>query len=282
MKERYIISTMKKDEIPLAIHWAKQEGWNPGLYDAECFFKADPKGFLKGTLNGKIIAIGSAVNYDDNFAFCGFYIVDKDYRGKNYGIQLTYERLQHVGNRNAGIDGVVNMLDKYARLGYKTAHYNARYSGYLDNLNVSNSNKIVLLKELDFNYIRQYDREHFPAYRDQFLQCWINQPESLSIGFWQDKQLKGFGTIRKCYEGYKIAPLFADTPEIANSLFESLAKFAKKELIIIDIPENNEDAINLVQKYNLNKTFSTARMYLKGEPQIKLNEIYGITSFELG
>lgn len=27
------------------VHWARQEGWNPGPFDAEVFWNTDPDGF---------------------------------------------------------------------------------------------------------------------------------------------------------------------------------------------------------------------------------------------
>ena len=41
----FIIRRMNRDEVSLAIEWAADEGWNPGLHDAECFYVADPDGF---------------------------------------------------------------------------------------------------------------------------------------------------------------------------------------------------------------------------------------------
>lgn len=89
MIKQMIISKMKRNEIDFAIDWAAKEGWNPGLHDAECFYLADSDGFLVGKIDNQIIAIGSAVAYDENFAFCGLYIVKEEYRGFNYGMDLT-------------------------------------------------------------------------------------------------------------------------------------------------------------------------------------------------
>ena len=33
-----------------------------------------------------------------------------------------------------------------------------------------------------------------------------------------DNKLQGYGVIRKCYQGYKIGPLFADNAKIAETL----------------------------------------------------------------
>jgi len=45
-KSKYTIRTMTRQELYVAIEWAAAEGWNPGLYDADCFYAADQGGFL--------------------------------------------------------------------------------------------------------------------------------------------------------------------------------------------------------------------------------------------
>lgn len=283
MSTAYTITRMTKAELALASKWAANEGWNPGLNDIDCFYITDPQGFFIGKLDGNPIAVGSAVCYDKSFAFCGFYIVAPKYRHSGYGLALTNARLAYVDKRNAGLDGVVSMLDRYERLGYKTAHFNARYQSpnrfypavpFYEN--------IVPLASVPLPLLLDYDRSHFPAPRKAFLQCWIAQPNSKSLGMMHDGKLVGYGVIRPCQQGFKIAPLFANTPDIANMLFLHLANYAKGEPVYIDMPLNNPSAITLVTQYKFAKVFETARMYLKGIPDMLHAQIYGITSFELG
>jgi len=282
MAEKYHIERMTRHEVDLAVEWAANEGWNPGLNDADCFYKADPNGFFVGKLNNKIIAVGSAVIYDRHFAFCGFYIVDSHYRHQGYGLELTRKRLEYIGNRNAGIDGVLDMLDKYERLGYRIAHNNARYCCTAPRFNELQDQGIYTLEKLNFQQLSQYDQRHFPALRDVFLQCWIKQPGAVCLGFLEEQVLKGYAVMRPCRKGFKIGPLFADTPEIADKLFQQLASRADGNEIYLDIPVNNPNANDLVKHYSMEKVFETARMYLKEEPALPIEEIYGITTFELG
>jgi len=69
----YRIRAMRPEDVELAVEWAATEGWNPGLSDAACFAAPDPAGFLIGELDGSPAATVSCVNYDDRFAFLGFY-----------------------------------------------------------------------------------------------------------------------------------------------------------------------------------------------------------------
>ena len=113
----------------MAVDWAAAEGWNPGLADAECFARVDPGGFLIGEVDGEPVAVVSAVNYDDHFAFLGFFIVRPELRGHSYGLQVSQAALAHAGSRTMGLDGVVEQQDNYAKSGFARAYNNIRYGG---------------------------------------------------------------------------------------------------------------------------------------------------------
>jgi GNAT superfamily N-acetyltransferase len=279
--KKFTIERITEDEMKIIIDWAAKEGWNPGLHDGDCFYQADPHGFFAGKLNGEIIAVGSAVIYDENFAFCGLYIVKPEYRNQGFGIKLTEERLNYVANRTTGIDGVLNMTEKYTIIGYTTAHKNIRFMTN-GKFNFPIPKQIVDLNQVSFQELQDYDRRYFPAPRPSFLQCWISQPKSFALGYLENKKLAGYGVIRKCQEGYKIGPLFADHYQIAEILFQALLTKAQEPPFYLDIPEPNVDAKKLVKQYQMSEVFATARMYRNGQPNLDLSCVYGITSFELG
>ena len=281
MNSSYSIRHMQADEIQIAIDWAAREGWNPGIHDAQTFYQADPNGFFIGEIDGQAIAVGSAVVYDDQFAFCGLYIVHPDYRGQGYGIALTRERLRYVGQRNAGIDGVVQNIPIYERIGYRLAHHNIRYRGSATGSS-THDRSIVPLSQVPFGTLEAYDRFCFPSRRSSFLNAWINQADAKALGFVENGQLRGYALRRQCIEGHKIGPLFADNFTIAECLFQSLQQDIHGEALFLDIMETNPAAQRLIDRYNMQEVFTTGRMYLKGRPELDEQKIFGITTFELG
>ena len=266
----------------IAIEWAATEGWNPGLHDANCYFTADPNGFLMGLIGDEPIATVSAIKYGKSFGFLGFYIVKPEYRGKGYGIQLWNAALKYLEGRNIGLDGVVAQQDNYKKSGFRLAYRNIRYEG-IGGCPPPPNSEIVKLSTLPFEIIDSYDRPFFPDNRSQFIKSWINQPEGHSLGIMQNGKLSGYGVIRACRVGYKIGPLLADNPEWAESLFLALkSKVKSTEPVFLDTPEVNQSAVVLAERYNMNLSFETARMYSGGMPDMPLNHLFGVTSFEIG
>lgn len=282
MQNTYTIKTMNQQEVKLAVEWAAQEGWNPGLHDAECYYAADPNGFLIGYLDDKPIATISAVRYSDDFGFIGFYIVKPEYRGKGFGIQIWNAALEYLKGANVALDGVVAQQENYKKSGFKLAYSNIRYEG-LGGGNTPEDASIVELASLPFDTIEAYDQPFFPASRPNFLKAWITQPDSHALGIMSNGELSGYGVIRKCREGYKIGPLLADSPELAESLFLALkSKLNTSDTVYLDTPEVNQAAISLAERHGMQVSFETARMYTGETPNIPLDRLFGVTSFEIG
>ena len=217
------IRTMTRQEVDIAINWAAEEGWNPGLYDADSFYAADPNGFFIAELNGETAGCISAVAYDDVFGFLGFYIVRRDLRQHGIGMRLWQTAISYLGNRTIGGDGVVSMLEKYAKSGFQAAHFNARYEGIGVKSKSASESQLADLRHLPFKELVHYDRRFYPAPRSVFLNSWINQRGSHSLAAMDGTKITGYGVIRPCRIGFKIAPIFADTPDIAENIFSTLS-----------------------------------------------------------
>ncbi len=280
-KTKLTIRTMQADEVAIAIDWARQEGWNPGINDAALFYQADPCGFFAGEVDGELVAVGSAVAYDNNFAFCGLYIVAPQHRGKGYGMELTKHRLEYCDNRNIGIDGVLENVEIYQRIGYVPFYQNKRYQ-FTAKSAPFDTNAISKIEESHIAQILTYDQQCFPAPRENFLKAWLMQKNGKSLIFSENGEIQGYGVRRECLEGYKIGPLFANNIEIATQLLNAFQEDIAGESVLLDVPENNQSAIHLAESFSMEVIFATARMYQKGLPNICENKIFGITTFELG
>lgn len=281
-KPDYSIRTMTRPEVEIALDWAAAEGWNPGLHDADCFYAADPDGFLIGLLGDEPIAVISVVKYSTDFGFLGCYIVKPPYRGQGYGKQIWNAGLAYLGERTIGLDGVVEQQSNYLKSGFTLANRNVRYQGSAGGDALADQ-QIVPLSSLPFADLLAYDRPLFPAGRSAFLRAWIDQPDSAALGILQAGELAGYGVLRKCRAGYKIGPLFADNPELAERLFLALkARAPAGAEIFLDLPEVNGAAIDMAQRQGMRVVFETARMYRGTDPKLPNERIFGVTSFELG
>ena len=71
MADELTFRAMTQDEVRLLVGWAADEGWNPGLHDAELFWKADPEAFVAAELGGELVGGGAIVSYGGTFGVHG-------------------------------------------------------------------------------------------------------------------------------------------------------------------------------------------------------------------
>lgn len=281
-KSDFVIRQLGYPELELAIDWAARESWNPGLNDGTCFFSADAEGFLGGFLGERAIATISAVRYGKEFGFIGFFIVEPGFRGQGYGSLLWKEALNRLEGRAIGLDGVISQQDYYRRSGFILAHRNIRYQGYSTSFpDLGERHKPA--SQMALERLAEYDKSVFGFERRVFLRTWLEQEHSFAMVSVEADWITGYGAVRPCREGFKIGPLFAAEPRIAEMLFEALnSSLPEGSKVFLDIPEPNREALALVKRHSMTPVFETARMYKGKIPDLPLEQIFGITSFELG
>jgi GNAT superfamily N-acetyltransferase len=275
------IRPMSRAELDLAIEWAAEEGWNPGLADAACFRAADPQGFLMAFRDGEPVGSISVVRYEAAFAFLGFYIVRPPFRGRGYGLRLWQAGTARLEGRTVGLDGVVAQQANYARSGFVLAHRNIRFGGDV-RVEAPSDARLVAVDDDLVPAVLAFDRRFFPAARESFLRCWLRPDRRPAMALVENGRVQGYGVIRDARTGRKIGPLFAASEGDADVLFRGLASTAGGGLVFLDVPEPNQSALGLAARYGLTPAFETARMYRGAAPALPLHRIYGITSFELG
>lgn len=285
MKNEFEFVKLNFEDVKTIVKWADDEGWNPGPYDAEVYYKTDPDGFYGFYKNDELIAGGSIVSYNGEFGFMGFFIVKPKYRANGLGRDLWYMRrdtlLKRLNpNASIGMDGVVDMQPFYKKGGFEIAFRDLRYEAI--GREFTTDKNISPITKYDYDEILNYDKECFRFDRSNFMLNWLGMPEVKAFKYYDENKLKGFVIVRKANSGFKICPLFADDFNTADELYKAASNSVRGNLLYLDVPIVNSDAKKLVEKYNMKYVFECARMYYGTPPEVPLNKIFGITTFELG
>ena len=277
----FTIRTMRRDEISLAIDWAAAEGWNPGIADAACFASVDPEGFLIAELDGAPAATVSCVNYDARFAFLGFYIVRAELRGRGYGLRIWNAAIAHAGARVIGLDGVTAQQENYRKSGFQAGL------------------RQCSLWRHRCGARRAARRHHCPARRPvrggggrrrhRVSGAAIRVPAGLdrrgrTYRLRVDAQWPAcrLGRDPSMPERFQDRPACGRRPRQRRSgAFRFDCRVGGGE-IFLDVPGVNRDAVALAQDFGLAPVFETARMYTGAIPPLRLQRVFGVTSFELG
>ncbi|AXK34071.1 GNAT family N-acetyltransferase [Streptomyces armeniacus] len=284
MNTELTVSRATLEEWRQVEEWAADEAWNPGRGDTACFHPTDPDGFFLGRLGGRPVSAVSVVTYSDRFAFLGYYLVDPEHRGRGLGMATWRTALPHAGERTIGLDAVPAQEAIYRRSGFTSAYRTVRCAGTPPRTDgAAPKAPVQPVTPDDLDALAAYDRQCFPADRRAFLGRWLTAEGHTAYVSRQDGRVTGYGVIRSARDGQRVGPLFADSPAVAEALFDTLTGHLDGgEEVYLDIPEPHEHAQTLAASRGLEPRSHTVRMYTGPVPPTGTDRTYGITSLELG
>ncbi|MEW4453669.1 GNAT family N-acetyltransferase [Bremerella sp. JC817] len=269
------------------VEWAAGEGWNPGLHDAESFWRTDPEGFMAIEVDGQMAGAGGAFYHGPSYGFMGLFIMKPEFRGQGLGRQLWYARRDRLQSRlesggTIGMDAVTSMIPFYHKGGFEIFTRHCRFSVDAESISAGETPDVVELSAADWDAVAKLDQYGFPGPRDAYLKAWTSQPGVHWLGVHQQGELKGYCVLRACRSGWKIGPLFAADGNVARQLMHASLARAKTGPVFLDAPENNPDAWAMCQEFGMQQVFECTRMYLGPVPALDHGWIYGVTSLEAG
>ncbi|WP_328733023.1 GNAT family N-acetyltransferase [Streptomyces caniferus] len=277
------VSTVSLEDWQRVAQWAADEEWNPGLGDTACFHPTDPGGFFLGRRAGRTVSAVSIVNYSDAYAFLGYYLVDPGHRRQGLGLATWRAAFPHAGARTVGLDAVPAQQATYQRAGFAPAHETIRYGGRPLRPGTPPPAEVAPVTAAHLDALADYDRRCFPADRRAFVTRWLTAPGHTALAFLREGAVTGYGVLRPARTGHRIGPLFADTTEAAEALFDALTASVDPDgEVFLDIPGPRQAAHALAAARGLTPRSHTVRMYTGPVPPTDQERTFAVTSLELG
>lgn len=280
-QEQTTIRRMEQEEMAIAISWAGQEGWNPGIHDGPCFYACDPEGFWLAEVDGEPVATLSSVRYAPDIGFMGFHMVRPDCRGMGVGGVVWKQGMDVLTGCTVGVNAASFYEAMYRKMGFETAHRVIRYRGPAGGV-LQADPYLLPLTDIPFDRAVAFDTTFFYGQREAFLASWITRPGVIALGLLQDGHLAGYGVLRQAWDGFRVGPLFAVNPSHAHRLYNALKAYGGEGPVYLDVPDVNSHAIALAEEFGMAPVQETVRMYHGEPPLLPLSGIYGVTSLELG
>lgn len=272
------VRRMTRDDLELALDWARAEGWNPGIDDAAAFFAADPDGFFLKEVAGRPAAAVSVVNHDAAFAFLGLYICHPTFRGQGLGLEVWCAGLAHAGTRCVGLDGVPEQQSNYARSGFSHLGRTVRYRGRGAGSPTAGTGVPTDVKDLI-----QADMQATGIRRRRFSSAWFTGTKTRRTHCLSATDpAASFATFRRCAEGIKIGPFHANNPAAAKALLASVPVEFGDGPLYIDVPDTSPALVEFLKERGFEPVFETARMYSAKPPAAAPPKFYGVATLELG
>lgn len=283
-------------DIACVTQWARIEGFAPGIGDVGIFRHTDRQGLWVGWLGNEPIGCIAGVRYNSSYGFIGLFLVVPEYRGNGYGVELWRHALDHLADLPCiGLEAAINRIDDYSCWGFKPSSpttrwqwkRNEKYLAEIRGIQAEGSGlKLLEGASIPSIAVQAYDAKREPSPRPHFISDWLHHPAGTVLALTDANGLcHGFGRIRPCLlpegEGWRIGPLLADSPELAELLLRHLMD-RHHGAILFDSPGANPSVKPLMERLGFNIISETLRMYRGKQPPISMNEVYGLACLELG
>ena len=293
---------MKPEYVDVLTRWITDEGWGPFQrpVDISHMYNGPPYvgakiflGFLDDRMIGHIVSISNSTK---TMEFISMLIVQKEFRGKGYGLKLTNALWETIdkASTSAYCDASPNMVTKYHdHLGLNPEWANREYIISLPAITekykvIENTENlsIELLSEIEFDKFSKYDSEVYGVCRTPLIRRWSTLPDSFTwVALNEHGDVVGYITIRESIskEDTSVGPLYADNLEIAKKLIYTAAEAMSSQVssatnLRIFIPSGGSNADKMIENdFGIKCGQSFIRMCSK-KPKVDLNKVIAINS----
>ena len=296
MNDNFTIRNISNYELQKVTNWAKLEGFAPGIDDISIYKNTDRQGIWVGCLNDDPVGSIACVKYNASYGFIGLFIVRKEFRNRGYGVRLWKHALGYLdGIECIGLEAAPSRLNDYQKWGFEKSSTTYRWKLYgCKDLPESNfykesdpAFKVVPGSQISSEAVLNYDSQRESSPRPHFLNDWLRNSFGIVKALIDNNGMcHGFGRIRPCIlkdneRGWRIGPLLADTPPLAELLIRELVEGLENE-ILLDCPGINPYANYLLSNLGFHEISKTYRMYKGIQPPFPMNQLYGLACLELG
>lgn len=293
------IRPLEPEQIDLVTDWARREGFAPGLGDVEIYRHTDRQGLWLGWLGHEPIGCIAGVRYNLNYGFIGLFIVMPSQRGHGYGKALWRHALDHLADLTCvGLEAAAERIDDYAGWGFRPASPTSRWQRISPAVESTlcagqpcfdgQPAGLQLLEgdAIPAQAVQHYDAQRELSPRPHFMADWLgHRAGTVKALIDAQGRCHGFGRIRPCLlpqgEGWRIGPLLADTPALAEQLIQQLL-IRHAGVVLIDTPGANAAAEPLMRGLGFVRVGGTLRMYKGALPAVPLDDVYALACLELG
>jgi GNAT superfamily N-acetyltransferase len=282
------IRPMSRDELDVVLDWADQEGWNPGLSDADVFWRIDRSGLWAIDVDGILVGSGATIAHGSTHVVIGLVHVRPEHRRQGIATRTFPWLVDGALSRmppgtTVSLDVPDHLHDLAERFGFHPVRRIARMVGRaIETRRGAHSGELRALASVPVDAVVDYDAAHVGALRRDLLETWIHPVGGFSLGVYEGQRLRGMAVMRPARRGYRIGPLFADDPDIAEELMGALSRMVLGHTISMDVPTDNPQALALAARHGLTETSSVVHLELGDVRPSPEGSVYAITSIEIG
>ena len=304
----FVVRNASSEELDVAIRLGVSilPEWHVSPLEFSCAYAFDPTAVFLGELNNDVIALLCAFKHPGHSTFLSVFLVKEEHRGKGYGRKIWDTVWESIDKScTICLDAVVDMVPKYRSLGFQSVWETTVVSVDLEKICKTFAKvesplgvEVKPIGTIEMEELIKYDSSVFGTSRNNFMEKWINIPDSLGwVAVNERGTVIGYTTAIPVISGpdmqlglWAIRPLYADNDDIAKLLLKTAAdaflsrddvSVTQFEMIVCGESEYGHRGMQLISGIETTTPpiVIGPRMYTKGVPSgMQPHKVYGITS----
>ncbi|WP_172594530.1 GNAT family N-acetyltransferase [Mariniphaga sediminis] len=264
------LRTLTIHDIRQAKKLSDAEKWNQTEKDWELIISKPGNVCLAAETNGKIIGTAAAMNYENEVAWIGMVLVDREFRGQGISKLLLTGLLEQLKScRSVKLDATPAGQKVYPKFGFREEYLIHRMtieSVETATLKAECDGSLEPLQPDDIPEVIEYDRRVFGTDRKFLLEFLVeNYPEYAWV-LKREGRINGFALGRKGTRFNQVGPVMASTTEEATKLMLKLLICLEGKPVVTDILDDKRDLTEWLYAAGFVKQRHFIRMYRNENP----------------
>lgn len=291
---RLVVQEMREEDVEQAVDLFRAHDLPELKQGLRTYRRLEPEGCFVAVdpvTNEVISSIMVSTRFDPRTAYIGFYATKPGFQGRGIGIQCWQKMLQYLGpDRNVGLCSSPSQVSTYRdKSGFRVQDLNSMVlhesSGGIcfDSL-VHNVHNVTVrqLERSDLPCVISYDEALVGLDRSKLLEPGLFEPDSTPMVAMSGSTVVGYGAIKptNC-DKPMVAPLYADSPDIASCLLFHLLHSRRDSLsngLVMFILNTNQQAMDMAASIGLKGGYFCPRLWTKSPITADVSRIYGLYS----
>ncbi len=274
---------LRTDDRKAAMELSAEAGWNQTAQDWD-FLLEDPQNISVAAVAGnKIIGTTVALDYAGQLAWIGMVLVNKAYRGKGVSkllLQYIFENCKAAMKLDATAWGE----PVYRKFGFLPEYTILRMvNTSVANISIHHVDLPRQALSKDLSAIISLDETVLGTKREKLVAYYMQQYPGKAWMLEESNGIEGFALGRTGYRYHHIGPIVATTASQAILLLKQALAQLSGQPVVIDVPVDKKEVIQMLQELDFVKQRQFTRMYRNKNPFAgKVNRLFAIAGPEFG
>jgi GNAT superfamily N-acetyltransferase len=259
---------MNFSDIPLGITLKRAAGWNQTEADWRRFLTLSPEGCFVAELDGKGVGTVAAFVFG-NVAWIAMVLVSPDARGQGLGTKLMSHALTWLESRSVAcirLDATPLGQPIYEKLGFKAEYKLNRFEGVLPSIVLSQTDPLIspVGTPAELDDCLNLDQTVTGTPRQALIKA-LHADEPGNFYRYGQGKAAGYIAYRPGENATFLGPCCAISQAAGNALLYHAARINAGRRVFIDVPLDNQPAVEVVNALGLKPQRPLLRM-CKGTP----------------